>query len=140
MKSKNLNVFFFSVILFCGCERDNVGFQNEQFVGKWIIVEVIKDDVQQSSWGNVTIEIAQSDESNGTYTTNSPNDLIWKREGNWHKTENPNAFSRDDGIDITYAVTDQTLQFGFLILEEFPCGTPCILPLAGQWRFKLKSI
>lgn len=134
--------FFLSISWTISCSDSNEFEIKEPFVGKWIILDAYYDDVSQTNWKGLLIEIEQTNNLGGIYTvTNSPYDSIWKNMGSWNKLDSANTFNLDNKLNITYGINNDKLDLFFLSLLTNPtCYDSICLPVVrGQWCFKTEK-
>jgi len=142
---QNLNICSLIILAIINwqCADDNIVNNNEKFVGEWKIAAVLHDEVLQDNWTGATLTFTQISVDSGAYfLPQTPYDSIWNSAGSWKKLSLKETLSREDGIELTYGLTEDhekmILVFYLPWTQQPTCVDSVCLPnVTGQWTVKL---
>lgn len=127
------------VLVLAACKDDDKDptpedIQTKKLTGTWSVGSagsVMHDHVSLDGWDDFTLTIA-----NRTYTTISPNEVIWPSSGTWRLAQDDlNTIERHDGVSINVNVSDTILILTFVINESSSGGR--LKGISGEYKFTL---
>ena len=143
-QSKYAITLFLTILSLMLFRCDDVSFDKQEFVGNWVVSEVIYDGVLQDEWVGTKIYFDQLTKDSGTYSLlTTPYDSIWGSNGMWNGTDQKNIFLRDNNIPVQYWFDNNNFLFLDMYLpwtQQSTCiDSVCLPVVTGQWTFKLNK-
>ena len=80
-QSKHAVALFLTILtlMLFQCASDDVSIHKQEFVGNWVVSEVIYDGVLQDEWVGTKIYFDELNKDSGTYSLlTTPYDSIWR--------------------------------------------------------------
>lgn len=133
---------FFALILLTAHCSDNEPFQPENFVGTWIVTQVLYDDALQTEWTGTHMTLEQNKIDGGLYSmTDTKYDSIWSSNGTWKKSNEQFELIFDDTLTVNFSFENDKLT----VIKRLPwtaqstCnGGICLPVVTGYWDFRFE--
>ena len=130
-------------LLMSSCS-DNDSIQTENFVGDWIVTQVLYDGELKTEWTGTHLTIEQNKIDGGLYSmTDTKYDSIWSSGGTWKKSNEEFKLILDDTLTVDFSSEIMELK----IIKRLPwtaqstCDNEtgiCLPVVTGLWDFSFE--